>query len=97
MIKLTDQSVIDIYDHLLLGYSKKTMSVKRLHHIDDEEQDNNSWHSVALWIENSQALLPWLMSMLAGGFAAGLIWISFNKIMLNKLMTTRGIYEGADS
>jgi len=72
------------------------MSVKRLHHRDDEEQDN-SWHSVALWIENSQVLLPWLMPMLAGGFAAGLIWIGFNKIMLNKLMTIRGIYEGADS
>ncbi len=57
----------------------------------------DSWHSVALWIENSQMLLPWLMPMLAGGFAAGLIWIGFNKIMLNKLMTTGGIPEGTDS
>jgi hypothetical protein len=57
----------------------------------------DSWHSVALWIENSQVLLPWLMPMLAGGFAAGLIWIGFNKTLLNKLMTARGIQEGADS
>jgi hypothetical protein len=26
--------------------------------------------------------------MFAGGFAAGLIWIGFNKTLLNKLMTT---------
>ncbi|HEX2472865.1 MAG TPA: hypothetical protein VHJ59_08950 [Nitrososphaera sp.] len=32
-------------------------------------------------------LLPWLMPMLAGGFAAGLIWIGFNKALLNKLIT----------
>ena len=57
----------------------------------------DSWHSVALWIENSQVLLPWLMPMLAGGFASGLIWIGFNKTLLNKLMTARGIREGADS
>ncbi|HJY15511.1 MAG TPA: hypothetical protein VJ225_05715 [Nitrososphaeraceae archaeon] len=57
----------------------------------------DSWHSVALWIENSQVLLPWLMPMLAGGFAAGLIWIGFNKTLLNKLMTARGIPESADS
>jgi hypothetical protein len=57
----------------------------------------DSWHSVALWIENSQVLLPWLMPMLAGGFAAGLIWIGFNKTLLNKLMTARGIQKGADS
>jgi hypothetical protein len=57
----------------------------------------DSWHSVALWIESSQVLLPWLMPMLAGGFAAGLIWIGFNKTLLNKLMTARGIQEGADS
>jgi hypothetical protein len=42
-------------------------------------------------------LLPWLMPMLTGGFAAGLIWIGFNKTLLNKLMTARGILEGADS
>jgi hypothetical protein len=57
----------------------------------------DSWHSVALWVENSQMLLPWLMPMLTGGFAAGLIWIGFNKTLLNKLMTARGILEGADS
>ena len=57
----------------------------------------DSWHSVALWIENSQVILPWLMPMFAGGFAAGLIWIGFNKTLLNKLMTARGIQEGADS
>jgi hypothetical protein len=27
------------------------------------------------------------MPMLAGGFAAGLIWIGFNKALLNKLIT----------
>ncbi len=42
-------------------------------------------------------LLTWLLPMFAGGFAGGLIWISFNKILLNKLMTTRGIQEIADS
>jgi hypothetical protein len=57
----------------------------------------DSWHSVALWIENSQVILPWLMPMFAGGFAAGLIWIGFNKTLLNKLMTTRGTPESADS
>jgi hypothetical protein len=57
----------------------------------------DSWHSVALWIENSQVILPWLMPMFAGGFAAGLIWISFNKTLLNKLMTTRGTPESVDS
>jgi hypothetical protein len=57
----------------------------------------DSWHSVALWIENSQVLLHWFMPMLAGGFAAGLIWIGFNKTLLNKLMTARRIQEGADS
>jgi hypothetical protein len=57
----------------------------------------DSWHSVALWVENSQVLLPWLVPMLAGGFAAGLIWIGFNKILLNKLMTARRIPEGAGS
>jgi hypothetical protein len=56
----------------------------------------DSWHSEALWIENGQMLLPWLMPMLAGGFAAGLIWIGFNKILLNKLITTARI-EAADS
>ena len=57
----------------------------------------DSWHSVALWIENSQVILPWLMPMFAGGFAAGLIWIGFNKTLLNKLMTTRETPESADS
>ncbi|HEU4445154.1 MAG TPA: hypothetical protein VFR94_10820 [Nitrososphaeraceae archaeon] len=57
----------------------------------------DSWHSVALWIENSQVILPWLMPMFAGGFAAGLIWIGFNKTLLNKLMTTRGTPKSADS
>lgn len=57
----------------------------------------DSWHSVALWIESSQVILPWLMPMFAGGFAAGLIWIGFNKTLLNKLMTTRGTPESADS
>jgi hypothetical protein len=58
----------------------------------------DSWHSIALWIENSQVLLPWLMPMLAGGFAAGLIWIGFNKALINKLMTTTTIIqETADS
>lgn len=57
----------------------------------------DSWHSVALWIEISQVILPWLMPMFAGGFAAGLIWIGFNKTLLNKLMTTRGTPESADS
>ena len=57
----------------------------------------DSWHSVALWIENSQLILPWLMPMFAGGFAAGLIWIGFNKTLLNKLMTTRGTPKSADS
>jgi hypothetical protein len=58
----------------------------------------DSWHSVALWIENNQMLLPWLMPMLAGGFAAGIIWIGFNNTLLNKLMrTTTGMQEGVDS
>ena len=56
----------------------------------------DSWHSAALWIENDQMLLPWLIPMLAGGFAAGLIWIGFNKALLNKLMTTARI-QAADS
>jgi hypothetical protein len=49
----------------------------------------DSWHSVALWLEGDQMLLLllWLIPMLAGGFAAGLIWIGFNKTLLNKLMT----------
>jgi hypothetical protein len=58
----------------------------------------DSWHSVALWLEGDQMLLPWLLPMFAGGFAAGLIWIGFNKTMGNKLMTTTaGIQEIADS
>ncbi|MDQ3852917.1 MAG: hypothetical protein M3299_08800 [Thermoproteota archaeon] len=57
----------------------------------------DSWHSVALWLEGDQMLLlTWLLPMLAGGFAGGLIWISFNKILLNKLMPTT-IQEIADS
>lgn len=55
-----------------------------------------SWHSVALWIQNDQMPLPWFMQMLAGGFAAGLIWISFNKALLNKLITIARI-ETVDS
>ena len=51
----------------------------------------DSWHSVALWIENDQILLPWIVPMLAGGFAAGLIWIGFNKALLNNLITTARI------
>jgi hypothetical protein len=35
--------------------------------------------------------------MLAGGFAAGLIWTGFNKARLNKLMTTARIQTAADS
>jgi hypothetical protein len=51
----------------------------------------DSWHSVALWIENDQIFLPWIIPMLAGGFAAGSIWIGFNKVLLNKLITTTRI------
>jgi hypothetical protein len=59
----------------------------------------DSWHSVGLWLEGDQMLLLllWLLPMFVGGFAAGLIWIGFNKTLLNKLMTTRGIQEAADS
>lgn len=62
----------------------------------------DSWHSVALWLEGDQMiLLLWLIPMFAGGFTAGLIWIGFNKVLLNKLMptttTTAGIQEAADS
>jgi hypothetical protein len=59
----------------------------------------DSWHSAALWLEGDQMLLLlWLMPMLAGGFAAGLIWIGFNKTLLNKLMTrtTARIEAAAD-
>jgi hypothetical protein len=59
----------------------------------------DSWHSVALWLEGDQMLLLlWLIPMFAGGFAAGLIWIGFNKSLLNKLMTrttTTRIQEAA--
>jgi hypothetical protein len=44
----------------------------------------DSWYSVELWIHDNQMLLFWLVPMLAGGFAAGLIWIGFNKILLSK-------------
>jgi hypothetical protein len=58
----------------------------------------DSWHSVALWLEGYQMLLPWFIPMLAGGFAAGLIWIGFNKSLLNKLMTTTTrVQEAANS
>jgi hypothetical protein len=58
----------------------------------------DSWHSVGLWLEGDQMLLLlWLLPMFAGGFTAGLIWIGFNKALINKLMTTRGIKEAADS
>lgn len=57
----------------------------------------DSWHSAALWIENDQIVLPWFMPMLVGGLAAGLIWIGFNKALLNKLITTTPRIEIADS
>ncbi len=62
----------------------------------------DSWRSVGLWREGDQMLLLlWLIPMFAGGFAAGLIWIGFNKALLNKLMTTttttRIQEEAADS
>lgn len=60
----------------------------------------DSWHSVALWIENNnQMLLLWLIPMFAGGFAAGLIWIGFNKFLLNKLLVATPTTQaaGADS
>jgi hypothetical protein len=57
----------------------------------------DSWHSVALWLESDQMLLLWIIPMLAGGFAAGLIWTGFNKTLLNKLMTTTRIQAAADS
>jgi hypothetical protein len=61
----------------------------------------DSWHSVALWLEGDQTLLLlWLIPMFAGGFAGGLIWIGFNKTLLNKLMKTTAtarIQEAVDS
>ena len=51
----------------------------------------DSWHSVVLWIDNDQILLPWIIPMLGGGFAVGLLWIGFNKALLNKLITTTRI------
>jgi hypothetical protein len=56
----------------------------------------DSWYSVELWIHNNQMLLLWLLPTLAGGFAAGLVWIGFNKILLNKLTATARI-QAADS
>jgi hypothetical protein len=55
----------------------------------------DSWYSVELWIPTNQMLLLWLLPMLAGGFAAGLVWIGFNKILLNKLRATK--IQAADS
>jgi len=51
----------------------------------------DSWQSVVLWIDKDQILLPWIIPMLAGGFAVGSIWIGFNKTLLNKLITTTRI------
>lgn len=45
----------------------------------------DGWYSVELWIHYNQMLPFWLLEMFAGGFVAGLIWIGFNKILLNKL------------
>jgi hypothetical protein len=56
----------------------------------------DSWYSVELWIHDNQMLPFWLLPMFAGGFAAGLIWIGFNKILLNKLTATARI-QAADS
>jgi hypothetical protein len=49
----------------------------------------DSWHSIALWIESDQLLLSWIIPMLAGGFAGGLIWMGLNKTLLNIVITTR--------
>ena len=46
----------------------------------------DSRHSVALWLEGDQMLLPWFIPMLAGGFTRGLIWIGFNKTLLNRFL-----------
>jgi hypothetical protein len=57
----------------------------------------DSWYSVELWIHDNEMLLLWLLPMLAGGFAAGLVWIGFNKILLNKLIITATKIQAADS
>jgi hypothetical protein len=54
----------------------------------------DSWHSVALWLEGDQILLPWFIPMFAGGFTGGLIWIGFNKIPLNKFLIGTGRLDG---
>jgi hypothetical protein len=74
------------------------MSVERHHSNDEEEEQDNNKLSFLKYRKFLFALYAaGLMPMLAGGFAAGLIWIGFNKTLLNKLMTARGIQEGADS
>jgi hypothetical protein len=50
----------------------------------------DSRHSVALWLEGDQMLLPWFIPMLAGGFTGGLIWIGFNKTLLNRFLIRTG-------
>jgi hypothetical protein len=88
MIKLTDPSVVDIYYHLLLGCSKKIMSVETRTHHDNEEQDNSSL-----------SLLKhpkFLLTLYAAGIAGALIQILGT--LINKPMTriTR-ILETVDS
>jgi hypothetical protein len=50
----------------------------------------DSRHSVALWLEGDQMLLPWFIPMFAGGFTGGLIWIGFNKTVLNRFLIRTG-------
>jgi hypothetical protein len=50
----------------------------------------DSRHSVALWLEGDQMLLPWFIPMFAGGFTGGLIWIGFNKTLLNRFLIITG-------
>lgn len=51
----------------------------------------DSRHSVvALWLEGDQMLLSWFIPMFAGGFTGGLIWIGFNKTLLNRFLIRTG-------
>ena len=88
MIKLTDQSVIDIYYHLPPDCSKKIMSVEKRTHHDNEEQDNSS---ISLLKRPK-----FLLALYAAGIAGALIQILGT--LINKLMTriTR-IPDTADS
>ena len=53
----------------------------------------DSWHSVASWLESTRCFSSGSCLCLQAVLLPGLIWIGFNKTLLNKLMTTRGIPE----